>query len=116
MPGCQRTSPHTLQPPSAPPPTPHPRPHPPTYPAHSHPPPQVSRSLSACQGALLLVDASQGVQAQTVANFYLAFDLVGSLNRAVLGGLDFSRVIAAAGHSVDQLLRVYAFEQANGVE
>ena len=36
---------------------------------------EVSRSLRACQGVILLVDANQGVQAQTVANFFLAFEL-----------------------------------------
>ncbi len=57
---------------------------------------EVSRSLYACQGALLVVDAAQGVQAQTMANFYLAFDqdltIVPVLNKIDLPNADVKRV------------------------
>jgi elongation factor 4 len=58
---------------------------------------EVSRSYASCGGALLLVDASQGVQAQTVANFYLAFSqgltLVPIVNKVDLPSADSPRAL-----------------------
>src|SRR5437588_11689758 len=62
---------------------------------------EVSRSLAACEGALLVVDAAQGVEAQTVANTYLAIDagleLIPCLNKVDLPGAEPERVAAEVG-------------------
>ena len=62
---------------------------------------EVSRSLSACQGCVLLVDATQGVQAQTVANFFLAFDL----NLAIVPVLNKIDMPAASKEQIDNVVR-----------
>jgi GTP-binding protein LepA len=65
---------------------------------------EVSRSLSACEGALLVVDASQGVEAQTLANTYLAIgenlELVPVINKIDLPGAEPEKVMEQIEHVI----------------
>jgi GTP-binding protein LepA len=65
---------------------------------------EVSRSLSACEGALLIVDASQGVEAQTLANTYLAIEnnleLIPVINKIDLPGAEPERAIEEIKHFI----------------
>ncbi len=65
---------------------------------------EVSRSLAACEGALLVVDASQGVEAQTLANVYLALEnnleIIPVFNKIDLPGADIDRV----RHEVEEVI------------
>ncbi|MDR3358894.1 MAG: translation elongation factor 4 [Desulfovibrio sp.] len=65
---------------------------------------EVSRSLAACEGALLVVDATQGVEAQTLANVYLALDhnheIVPVLNKIDLQSADVERTKAEIEESI----------------
>src|SRR6202035_1992604 len=77
---------------------------------------EVSRSLAACEGALLVVDASQGVEAQTVANTYLAvesgLELIPCLNKVDLPGAEPERVAEEVaellGEPGEDVLRISA--------
>jgi GTP-binding protein LepA len=71
---------------------------------------EVSRSLAACEGGLLVVDASQGVEAQTLANVYLALDnnleVFPVLNKIDLPAADPERVI----HEIEEIIGIDAHD------
>ncbi len=77
---------------------------------------EVSRSLQACEGAILVVDASQGIQAQTLANVYLALEadltIIPVLNKVDLPAADVPRVtkevINLLGCDESEILKISA--------
>ena len=84
---------------------------------------EVSRSLQACEGALLLVDATQGIQAQTMANAYLALEqdlvIIPVINKIDLPAADPDRVMRQVedviGIAAEECLTVSA-KQGEGVD
>jgi GTP-binding protein LepA len=84
---------------------------------------EVSRSLEACEGAVLLVDAAQGIEAQTLANLYLALeadlDVIPVLNKIDLPSAQPDKYAAELAHVIgcdpDDVLRVSA-KTGEGVE
>ncbi|MXY35593.1 MAG: elongation factor 4 [Dehalococcoidia bacterium] len=79
---------------------------------------EVSRSLAACEGAILVVDASQGIEAQTLANVYLALDqgltLIPVINKIDLPHAETERVVheleRVVGFSEDEIILASAKE------
>jgi GTP-binding protein LepA len=77
---------------------------------------EVSRSLAACEGAILVVDASQGIQAQTLANVYLALaadlKIIPVLNKIDLPAADVERVtkevVSLLGCRPEEILKISA--------
>jgi len=84
---------------------------------------EVSRSLAACEGAILLVDATQGVEAQTVSNAYLAIDtdltIIPIVNKIDVQNADYEaaskQVVELLGCSKDEILYISA-KEGNGVQ
>ena len=84
---------------------------------------EVSRSLAACEGALLVVDAAQGIEAQTMANVYLALEqdlaIVAVINKIDLPSADPEKVAAEVGQLIglldDEIIHASA-KTGRGVE
>jgi GTP-binding protein LepA len=82
---------------------------------------EVSRSLAACEGAILIVDATQGIEAQTLANCYLALEhnltLIPVLNKIDLPSADVPRRAAEIEHILgigkDEIISISAKEGTN---
>ena len=82
---------------------------------------EVSRSLQACEGAILVVDASQGIQAQTISNLFLALDagleIIPVLNKIDLPGAEPDRrareIHELIGATPEEILRISAKEGTN---
>ena len=77
---------------------------------------EVSRTLAACEGAVLVIDASQGIQAQTLANVYLAMEhnleIIPVLNKIDLPGAEIERVLdeieSVLGYGTENMLLISA--------
>jgi GTP-binding protein LepA len=84
---------------------------------------EVSKSLAACEGAVLVIDAGQGIEAQTVANFYLAQEnklkIIPVINKIDLSNADVARVkkqvVNVLGFSEEEILLASA-KEGRGVQ